>query len=205
MSGLRTPAFLGRRGTSLILAVVGIGLLLLISLPLAGPQRIESDPAADAQAVYDELLARVAVDATAGAEGAAKDASAIPAAGERSDRTETGADPAAAEASVDEPGTEKEPTVPGGTRPARDLFAPAPQVVPRTASSAPRAATPAPPPLPRLAGILIDGSSRRAVLSGRVVAVGEEVLGYRVVAIEPAFVRLARGATTYRLDWKEKS
>ena len=56
--------------------------------------------------------------------------------------------------------------------------------------------------MPALSGILIDGRSRRAVISGKVVAVGDEVDGYRVLAIESARVRLGRGQETITLEVK---
>jgi len=210
VSGLRASALLGRRGTTLILAVIGIGLLLLVSLPITGPKRRESDPAADARAVYRTLLDRVSADSiAAGGMAAAQPAAEAGApAVDAAAIDGSAASPAVATAAAG-PGEQAAMSSTGARDSAggltRDLFAPAARAVAHSPSPAMQAAAALrPPALPRLTGILIDGSSRRAVLSGRVVAAGDEVNGYRIVAIEPGLVRLARGGDRFKLELKEK-
>jgi hypothetical protein len=63
----------------------------------------------------------------------------------------------------------------------------------------PRPASATEPAVPGLAGIFIDGPSRRAVLAGRTVTEGETIDGYRVIEITTRGVRLERGGVTQEL------
>ena len=75
---------------------------------------------------------------------------------------------------------------------ARPLFAPSRRPpAPETAAAAP------PAPLPRVAGIMIDGPRRSVIFAGTdgsrplVVGLGAEVAGFRVTAIEPGAVTVS--------------
>ncbi len=53
---------------------------------------------------------------------------------------------------------------------------------------------------PVLSGFVAGAHSRLAVLNGEIAAVGDSVAGYRVLAIDPAGVRLQRGGQTLHLS-----
>jgi hypothetical protein len=180
-----------RGAAGLLIGAVGITLLLLISMPVLSPKKPVPDPAADAEAAYQSLLARVTVEEglpeTPAGPGESSPADASPA--------------AAADSATGGAGD----STPPEDRLVRDLFSRSSYTPPRaTAAARPTTQAPLPPAPPRLTGILIDGSARRAVLSGRVVAIGDEVGGFRVLAIEPGRVRLQRDETTYTLELKER-
>jgi len=179
-----------RGAAGLLIGAVGITLLLLISMPVFSPKKPVSDPAADAEAAYQSLLARVTVE-----EGLPE----TPAASGESPPAD--GSPAAADSAAGGAGDSLQPE----DRLVGDLFSRTPSAPPRAATAArPATQAPLPPAPPQLTGILIDGSARRAVLSGRLVAIGDEVGGFRVLAIEPGRVRLQRGETTYTLELKER-
>jgi hypothetical protein len=84
---------------------------------------------------------------------------------------------------------------------SRDMFAPGrPKPPPRASTQAVRVRRPARPSIPKIGGIFIDGSSRRAIVNGRIVTENEEIQGYRVLQIERSWVRLGRGDTVVRLE-----
>ncbi len=80
----------------------------------------------------------------------------------------------------------------------RDLFNPV-----RTVRQAPaRRAVAAPPRLPHLSGVFLDGGNRAAVLNGGTVAEGGMVGGFHVHAIRADKVVLEVDGQLYTLDWK---
>ena len=166
---------------TLLAGSIAIVLLVLISFPLVEGPRAPVDPAADAEATYRALLAQV--DA-----GGTIPANRPPAAGVES-----------AEASVPGATGDVAAEAAGGAR--RDLFAPrTPEKPAATAAPRPRAPRrPQRPRLPHLAGILIDGTQRRAMLGGELAAVGDTVGGYRVLLIERDYVKLAWRQMTYEI------
>jgi hypothetical protein len=56
-----------------------------------------------------------------------------------------------------------------------------------------------------LLGILYREIGAQAFISGRVVAVGDTILGYKVTAIAPDFVALENGASNMKLRVKKES
>lgn len=81
----------------------------------------------------------------------------------------------------------------------RDLFAPEQRKVSVPArAEAPRVV--APPPQPKLTGILLDGATRRAVLNGQRVSRGDWIGDYRVIRIESEWVMLRKGEEFVRLE-----
>lgn len=65
-----------------------------------------------------------------------------------------------------------------------------------------RRAVAAPPRLPELSGVYLDGGHRRAVLDGVAAAEGDDAGGFRVHSILADRVVLERDGQLYTLDWK---
>ena len=57
----------------------------------------------------------------------------------------------------------------------------------------------------QLSGILYRESGAQAFINGRVVAVGDTILGYRITAITPDFVAVDNGAASLKLRVKKES
>ena len=166
--------------TMILIGLVGIVLLVLISFPLIENPRTQVDPAADAEATYLSLLSQInpSEEKTPVAHGAT---SGLPAPAET---TLAGDSPDAGQ--------------PAAVR--RDLFAPIPAEKPAPTRPRSTSVRPTRPRLPDLTGILIDGPSRRAMLGGELVTVGDEIRGYRLVAIEKECVTLQWRQQTYQLE-----
>jgi hypothetical protein len=58
---------------------------------------------------------------------------------------------------------------------------------------------------PRLAGVFIDGDSRRALIDGDLVSEGDRVSGYSVIEIAARWVLLEKDGATYRIPIGSKS
>lgn len=92
--------------------------------------------------------------------------------------------------------------------PRRDPFAapalppPAPAASPRYAGAppAPPGPPPAPPPVPELRAVLAAGSASLANIDGKLLALGEEVDGYRLIEVGDDSAVLARGRRRLRLQ-----
>ncbi|MCK4411931.1 MAG: hypothetical protein KAY32_00170 [Candidatus Eisenbacteria sp.] len=166
--------------TMLLAGLVGIALLVLISFPIVENPRPQIDPAADAEAAYLSLLAQISPgeEIATLAQAAAREMRPLP------ETTPAGDSPAA---ELPSPGR-------------RDLFAPLPAAKPTLAPVRRTPAGPTRPRLPHLAGILIDGASRRAMLGGELVTIGDEVDGYRLIDIEEDCVTLEWRQKTYQLE-----
>lgn len=170
--------FTGR--TMVLVGLVAIVLIVLASFPLIEPPEPQPDPAADAEAAYRSLVAQVDSRGELG--------ELSPSA---TGRVQTLITALAGTDSLARPAT---------GIPPRDLFAPAPEPKPAPAPAPPRPRKPSRPRLPELNGVLIDGASRRAMIGGELAAIGDEVGGYRLVAIDADGVALERQQKTYRLE-----
>ncbi len=80
----------------------------------------------------------------------------------------------------------------------RDLFSTV-RIVRQTPARRTRAA---PPRLPQLSGVFLDGGNRLAVLDGGTVAEGGDIGGFHVHSILVDKVVLERSGQLYTLDWK---
>ncbi|MFH1142919.1 MAG: hypothetical protein V1774_00060 [Candidatus Eisenbacteria bacterium] len=184
----RWPSWFRRGdGTGLLVAGVAIALLSVIGLPmLSSRKEPPGNPAADAEAAYHALLARVG----------SPQPPAGPADGGQAEGTGEGA-PADSAVHAAPAGTWEQ----GDAHLVRDLFSPAPQSAPpREVRTTPAPRGPARPPLPRLTGILIDGPSRQAVLNGRRLSIGDAIGEYRIVSIEAGRVRVRHGESDFTIE-----
>lgn len=160
--------------STIILALTGLAIVAVVALPIAPRREMGESPADDARSTYLTLMAQMA---------AQDQQSTEPVFSDSADATRRAG------------------------RLDRDLFAPAPRR--SSGANAPGKAgesgaqTPAAARMrwrpPNLGGIYIDGDQARAIIDGRVVAVGDKIREFQVIEIQANGVLLKRGEQVEKL------